>query len=31
MSWTIRRTDTFLETVSSISGNKEAIKELGKR
>jgi mRNA-degrading endonuclease RelE of RelBE toxin-antitoxin system len=31
MSWTIKRTDTFLESLSRIKGNKEAIAELGKK
>ncbi|MEI6292548.1 MAG: hypothetical protein WCP36_02630 [Methanomicrobiales archaeon] len=31
MSWTIKRTDTFLESLSSIKGNKEALSELGKK
>ncbi|HVP94351.1 MAG TPA: type II toxin-antitoxin system RelE/ParE family toxin [Methanoregulaceae archaeon] len=31
MSWTIRRTDTFLESFSRIRGNKEAVAELGKK
>jgi hypothetical protein len=30
MSWTIKRTDTFLESLSRIKGNKEALAELGK-
>jgi hypothetical protein len=28
MSWTIKRTDTFLECLSHIRGNKEALAEL---
>ncbi len=31
MSWTIKRTDTFLVSLSHIRGNKEALVELGKK
>jgi len=31
MSWTIKRTDTFLESLSHIRGNKEALVELDKK
>jgi len=31
MSWTIKRTDTFLESLAKIKGNKEALLELGKK
>jgi mRNA-degrading endonuclease RelE of RelBE toxin-antitoxin system len=31
MSWTIKRTDTFLESLAQIKGNKEALLELGKK
>ena len=31
MSWIIKRTDTFLESLSRIRGNKEALTELGKK
>ena len=30
MEWTIRRTDTFVESLSKVKGNKEVIIELGK-
>ena len=30
MEWTIRRTDTFIESLSKVKGNKEVIIELGK-
>ncbi len=31
MEWTIRRTDTFVESLSKVKGNKEVIIELGKK
>jgi len=31
MEWTIRRTDTFIESLSKVKGNKEVIIELGKK
>jgi mRNA-degrading endonuclease RelE of RelBE toxin-antitoxin system len=31
MSWAIKRTDTFLESLACIKDNKEAIGELGKK
>jgi hypothetical protein len=31
MSWAIKRTDTFLESLSYIRDNKEALGELGKK
>ena len=30
MEWTIRRTDTFVESLSKVKDNKEVIIELGK-
>jgi len=30
MEWAIRRTDTFVESLSKVKGNKEVITELGK-
>ena len=31
MEWAIRRTDTFVESLSRVKGNKEVIIELGKK
>ncbi|MFA5330859.1 MAG: type II toxin-antitoxin system RelE/ParE family toxin [Methanoregula sp.] len=31
MVWTIKRTDTFLETFARVRSNKQLIKELGKK
>ncbi|MDV4343835.1 hypothetical protein HL657_11780 [Methanoculleus sp. YWC-01] len=31
MEWTIRRTDTFVESLSKVKDNKEVIIELGKK
>ena len=31
MSWAIKRTDTFLESLACIRDNKEALVELGKK